>query len=72
MSTVKEVSTSPIPVVPARRMTEEQMQQDLDYKMAQELTKVLFKKNLITVDEFNKITEKNRETFSPYLVELMG
>lgn len=58
MSTVKEVGTSPIPVVPARRMTEEQMQQDLDYKMAQEFTKALLEKNLITVDEFNKIIEK--------------
>lgn len=71
MSTVKEVGTFPIPIVPARRMTEEQMQHDIEYKMAQEFTQALLEKKLITVDEFNKITEKNRETFSPYLVELM-
>ncbi len=71
MSTVKEVGTSPIPVVPARRMTEEQMQQDLDYKMAQKYTQALLDNGLITEEEFNKITDLNRQSFSPYLVELM-
>ena len=72
MSTVKEVGTSPIPVVPARRMTEEQMQQDLDYKMAQRITKSMLDKGMISVDEYDKISALNREKFSPYLVELMG
>ena len=72
MSIVKEVGTSPIPVAPARRMTEEQMQQDLDYKMAQRITKSMLDKGLISVDEYDKISALNREKFSPYLVELMG
>lgn len=72
MSTVKEVSTFPIPKIPARKMTEEQMQQDFNYKMAQKCTQILLEKGLISEKEFNKITLLNRESFSPYLVELMS
>ena len=72
MSTVKEVGTSLIPKIPARKMTAEQMQQDFNYKMAQKFTNELLDRGLISVDEFNKITALNRESFSPYLVELMG
>jgi hypothetical protein len=40
--------------------------------MAQKLVKAMLEKGLISVDEFNKITEKNRKTFSPYLAEIMS
>lgn len=52
-------------------ITEEQVYKDYDYFMAQKITKVMFDKGIISIDEFNKISEKNRETFSPYLVEIM-
>lgn len=71
MSTVKEVGSSPIQKIPARKMTEEQMQQDFNYKMAQKFTQALLDKGMINEDEFNKITALNQESFSPYLVELM-
>lgn len=38
----------------------------------QKCTKALLEKGLINEDEFNKITALNRESFSPYLVELMS
>lgn len=36
-----------------------------NYILAENLTKKLLEKGLISVDEFNKIMEKNRRTFSP-------
>lgn len=59
------------PVVMARKMSEEQMKQDFNYKLAQKFTRELCDKGLINEDEFNKITALNRKSFLPYLVELM-
>jgi hypothetical protein len=53
------------------RMTEEQLCGDYKYCIAQKMTKALLDKGLISVDEFNKISERNRQTFSPYLAEIM-
>ena len=60
MGTVKEVETSPIPKIPARKITEEKTQQDFNYKMTQRCTQALLDKGLKSQDEFNKITELNR------------
>lgn len=72
MSEVKEVGKSILPEVQAREMTTEQMQKDLDYVIAQKLTRTMLQNGLISVEEFDKITALNRESFAPYLVELMG
>ena len=53
------------------RMTNEQLVCDYKYCIAQKIIKSMLDKNLISVDEFNKITDKNRQTFSPYLAEIM-
>ena len=50
---------------------EEQMQNEYNYVFAQQITKRLLEAGLITKDEFNKITSKNRESFSPLLAEIM-
>ena len=52
-------------------ITEEQVYKDYDYFIAQKIAKAMLDKGMISIDEFNKISEKNRETFSPYLVEIM-
>lgn len=52
-------------------ITEEQVYKDYDYFMAQKIAKAMLDKGMISIDEFNKISEKNRDTFSPYLVEIM-
>lgn len=52
-------------------ITEEQVYKDYDYFMAQKIAKAMLDREMISIDEFNKISEKNRETFSPYLVEIM-
>ncbi len=60
-----------LPVLMKSRMTEEQLCGDYKYCMAQKMTKALLDKGLISVDEFNKISKRNRKTFSPYLAEIM-
>lgn len=49
----------------------EELQREHSYYMAQKLLKSLLDTGLISEGEFNKITEKNRQTFSPYLPEIM-
>ncbi len=60
-----EFITKPEPV------TQEQMQADFDYYIAQRMLEKLREKVLITTDEFNKITAVNRKKFSPYLAAIM-
>lgn len=67
---ITEPGLSPAPI--KSRMTEEQLKGDYKYCMAQKLVKAMLEKGLISVDEFNKITERNRKTFSPYLAEIMS
>lgn len=52
-------------------MTEEEMLKDYYYYLEQKIIKLMLDKGLITDDECGKITEKNRQTFSPYLAEIM-
>lgn len=52
-------------------ITQEQLQREYDYVLAQQLLKSMLKKELISVDEFNKITTLNRQSFSPALAQIM-
>jgi len=47
------------------------LQNEYNYVLAQQITKSLLVKGLITEAEFNKITAKNRESFSPLLGRIM-
>ena len=47
------------------------LQNEYNYILAQQITKRLLEKGLITEAEFNKITAKNRESFSPLLGRIM-
>ncbi len=53
------------------QMTQEQLQREYDYFMAEKITKSILKNGLITEGEFNKITLLNRQTFSPNLAQIM-
>ena len=48
-----------------------EIQQDHDYFMAQRASEALLSAGLISLVEFNKLTQINRDTFSPFLVEIM-
>ena len=60
-----------LPVLMKSRMTEEQLCGDYKYCRAQKIIKKMLNEGLISVDEFNKITARNRKTFSPFLAEIM-
>ena len=49
----------------------EQMQREVDYVRAQQILASMLEKGLVSLPEFNKITELNRKTFSPFLAEIM-
>ena len=51
--------------------TEEELQQEFAYTLAQQMTKKLLEKGLVSDEEFQKITAKNKETFSPKLAAIM-
>lgn len=49
----------------------EEVQCDYDYFMGQKAAELLLENKLISLSEFDKLTELNRKTFYPYLAELM-
>ena len=56
----------------AIKMTNSQMQKEADYYMAQKLLKQLLSAGLISLDEFDKISELNLKKFSPVLAKIMS
>lgn len=50
---------------------QEQLQREYDYVLAQQLLKSMLEKELISIDEFKKITILNRQSFSPALAQIM-
>ena len=63
--------TDEITNVQSGYFTQERIQGDLDYYMAQDIGKTMLDSGLISVAEFNKLTAINRETFSPLFAEIM-
>lgn len=55
----------------ATKPTEDSVKNEYDYLVAENLTKRLLQKGYINQSEFDKIMAKNRETFSPFLAEIM-
>ena len=54
-----------------KRVSQEQLQREFDYIQAEKLLRKMLQKGLITEAEFNKIEALNRQTFSPFLAEIM-
>lgn len=52
-------------------ITNEELQMEFDYFRAEKLLKAMLEKGIINAVEFNKITNLNRQTFSPFLAEIM-
>ena len=55
---------------PTGYFTQERIQGDLDYKMAQQMAKTMLDSGLISVDEFDKLSDINLKTFSPLFAEI--
>ena len=56
--------------VPSGYFTQERIQGDLDYKMAQQIAKSMLDSGLISSTEFNKLSDINLETFSPLFAKI--
>lgn len=54
-----------------RVITKESMQLDFEYEMAQKLTRSMYEKGLISIDEMNRISALNKEKFYPLYGDLM-
>ncbi|HAM81051.1 MULTISPECIES: SHOCT domain-containing protein [Bacillota] len=54
-----------------KRVSQEQLQREFDYIQAEKLLRKMLEKGLITEAEFNKIDALNRQTFYPFLAEIM-
>lgn len=57
--------------VAPRRMTQEAMQKDFEYEMAQKITRNMMEQDLISIDEYDRIRALNRVKFSPFYGDLM-
>jgi len=53
-------------------MTEEQLQREYDFYIAESIIRMLHKEGKITEDERHKISALNRQKFSPQLAEIMS
>lgn len=68
---VTQMTDGRVNPVDVPKPTNDEMQNEYDYILAEQLTRKLLDKGLISVDEFNKIMAKNRETFSPYISKII-
>ncbi|WP_281075892.1 SHOCT domain-containing protein [Catenibacterium sp. co_0103] len=50
--------------------TQEELQKEFDFILAEKIVRKMAEKGLISDDELHKISEKNRLIFSPYLSEI--
>lgn len=71
MQVTKITESQSVPISSVSGFTADMLQQEFDYYTAQKLLKSLLDTGLISEGEFDKITEKNRQTFSPYLARIM-
>lgn len=60
-----------LPLPKIKVFSEQELEQEYEYLMAQNILKKMLENGLITVDEFNKIMKLNQQSFSPNLVNIM-
>ena len=52
-------------------MEQQKIIDEVNYHKAQGITEVLYKSGLISFDEYDKLTQLNRHSFSPVFVDLL-
>ena len=67
----KDLQTSLDGITTDHFFTKEQFARDIDYYRAQRITKSMLDAGLISVVEYDKISELNAKSFSPFLVDLL-
>ena len=71
MQITKITGESQQPVTEARVTPVEELQREYGYYTAQKLLRKMLDKGLISVSEFDKISELNCNSFSPLLARIM-
>lgn len=61
-----EISYNDIP-----KPTDADMQNEYNYILAEQMTRKLLDKGLISAEEFGKIMAKNRQSFSPFISKII-
>ena len=70
MQVTKITSPEQLPPYTSERMTNEQLQNEYNYIRAEQITRKLLRKGLISAGEYDRIMAENRRVFSPYLADL--
>ena len=52
-------------------MEQQKIIDEVNYHKAQKITESLYKSGLISFDEYDKLTQLNRQSFSPIFVDLL-
>ena len=52
------------------RMSKEQSRQEVQYKMAIKMLQILLRRGIVTEEEYEKIDDLNRQSFSPQLAKV--
>ena len=52
-------------------MEQQKIIDEVNYHKAQAITESLYKSGLISFDEYDKLTQLNRQSFSPLFVDLL-
>lgn len=52
-------------------MEQQKIIDEVNYHKAQAITETLYKSGLISFDEYDKLTQLNRQSFSPLFVDLL-
>ncbi len=52
-------------------MEQQKILDELNYYKAQALTELIYARDMITFDEYDKLTDLNRQTFSPLYADLL-
>ena len=69
---MQENITTHIPAFAAPKpIQQSDIEQDFNFFQAQKVAENMLELGLISLSEFNKLSLKNRETFSPFWVEIM-
>ena len=68
---VTKIENTDYTAVHTKRPTQEQLQREFNYLQAEQITKKLLEKGLITIVEYDKIMGENRRVFSPFLATIL-
>ncbi len=68
---VTQITENGIIAAELPKPTDQEMQNEYDYILAEQMTRNLLSQGLITEEEYEKIMTRNRESFSPLLLKIM-